>query len=292
MTINNSNVRAYGDVLQRVYTAPVGTAAPSAPLPTAIGAGWYDVGWISDAGITESPNQHQETKKYGWQGAGLVRTLRSQFENPFTFQCLEENAVVLGLMRPGNTVVSTGFTAEVQTVTISGSPTGGTFTLANAAIGSVTPVYNVTTTVLATTLTNAVGGTVTVTGTAGTSYVITFPSSLGNTAQMTATAAFTGGTAPAISVATTTPGVTGTNSYPVGPSTSQNLRQFAVDAIDGTVHKRLYFPNAEAIGQGSVVFKADDLTIYEFTLNPYVDGAGKFYYDINDNPAVGSGLFS
>lgn len=292
MTINSSNIRAYGDVLQRVYTAPLGTAAPSAPLPVAIGAGWYDVGWVSDAGVTESPNQHQETKKYGWQGAGLVRTLRSQFENPFTFQCLEENAVVLGLMRPGKTVVSTGFTAEVQTITITGTPTGGTFTLSSATIGSVTPVYNVSTTVLATTLTNAVGGTVTVTGTAGSSYVVTFPSSLGNTNLMTASSALTGGTTPTISVATTTPGVTGTNNYPVGPSTSQNLRQFAVDAVDGSVHKRLYFPNAEAIGQGNVVFKADDVTVYEFTLNPYVDGAGNFYYDLNDNPAVGSGLYS
>lgn len=292
MPINTLNVRSYGDVLQRIYTAPLGTTAPSAPLPTAMPASWYDVGWVSDAGVTESPNQHQETKKYGWQGAGLVRVLRSQFENPFTFQCLEENAVVLGLMRPGKTVVSTGFTAEVQTVTITGVPTGGTFTLSNPQIGVITSTYNVATGALATALTNAVGGTVTVTGTAGSSYIVTFPSSLGNIVQMTITTALTGGTTPAGSVATTTPGVTGTNNFPVGPSTSQNLRQFVVDAVDGTVHKRLYFPNAEAIGQGNVVYKADDLTIYEFTLNPYVDNSGNFYYDINDNAAVGSGLYA
>lgn len=291
MAINTANVRAYGDVLQRVYTSPLGTTAPILPLPTAMPTGWFDVGWLSDAGVTESPNQHQETKKYGWQGAGLVRVLRSQFENPFTFQGLEENAVVLGLMRPGKTVVTTGATAEVQTITITGTGTAGTWTYTAPGLGTITPVYNVSLAALGTALSGLYGVTfANPTGTAGSSYVITFPTSLGNVAQGIVAQSITGVTA--IANATTTPGVTGTNTMPVGPSTSQNLRQFVVDLVDGAVHKRLYFPNAEAIGQGSVSYKADDLTIYEFTLNPYVDNSGNFYYDINDNAAVGSGLYA
>lgn len=293
MAINTANARAYGDVLQRVYTSLPGTTAPTLPAPAALSAGWYDLGWLDDSGLVESPNQHQETKKFGWQGAGLIRVLRSQFENPFTFHCVEENAVTMGLMRPGKTVVSTGFTAEVQTITITGTPAGGTWTFSHPASGVLSGiVYNVSTAALATLLTNAIGGTVTVTGTAGTSYVVTFPSSLGNTTQAQVSQAFTGGSSPAISIATTTPGVNGTNNQPVGPTPALNLRQFVVDLIDGSIHKRLWFPNAEVIVQGTVSYKADDLTIYEATLNPYVDASGNFYYDINDNPAVGSGLYA
>lgn len=99
-------------------------------------------------------------------------------------------------------------TAEVQTVTINGGPTGGTFTLTfdgqttaaiayNAAAGAVQTALNA--------LSNLDGATVT--GNAGGPYTVTFPVALGNVAQMTGDATgLTGGTAPAVVVATTTPG--------------------------------------------------------------------------------------
>src|SRR6187431_1788187 len=100
MALNTANNHAYGDVTQAISTAAIGVTAPTAPLPVALAAGWYDLGWIDDGGVTESRSVN-ETKKYGWQGGGLIRNLRSQFENPFKFNAIEENAVTFGLLRPG-----------------------------------------------------------------------------------------------------------------------------------------------------------------------------------------------
>lgn len=107
----------------------------------------------------------------------------------------------------------TGATGEVQTVTISGSPTGGTFTLTlsgqttgdiafNAAASAVQSALEALSTVGA--------GNVTVDGVAGGPYTVTFDPSLGDVAQMTADGAgLTGGTTPAVAVATTTGGQDG-----------------------------------------------------------------------------------
>lgn len=99
------------------------------------------------------------------------------------------------------------YTAEVQTVTITGSPTS--LVLFWKGLSSGTQTGSVTTTALATALNAAWaaylnGGTITVTGTAGTSYVITFPSILGNVTAITGTVS--GGTSPTLAVAETTPG--------------------------------------------------------------------------------------
>jgi hypothetical protein len=291
MAINPNNYHAYGDVTQRVLTWPLGSAAPTSPLVANAPTGGYDVGWLDDdSGLTENSDLTTDNK-FGWQGSSLVRVLKSKATKSFTFQCLEENAVVLGLLRPASTPTTTGATAEVQTMTITGAPTGGTFTVAHPAIGSVTFAYNVPTATMATSLSNLVGGTVTVTGTAGTSYVITFPSSLGNTQQAQVAATFTGGTTPAISIATTTPGVNGTTTWDVMPYTGINARQWGIYLVDGSVHTCKYIPNGEAVGTGSPVYKGSDGTIYEFTVNCYIDALGRFYRDITDNPAVGSGLF-
>jgi hypothetical protein len=287
---NTANAHAWGDITQAVWTAALGVAAPIAPLPAAPGSSWYELGWIDDNGLTESQAQ-QETKHYGWQGGALVRIIRSQSERSFKFQCLEENAVTAGLLRPTATTVTTGATAEVQTITITGTPTGGTFTLTLTGYGTTAALaYNISTAALATALTTLVGATVTVSGTAGTSYVVTFPANLGNVSTMTIVTAFTGGTAPAATIATTTPGVNGVNTISVKPTTSQNLRQFVIDLVDGAVHRRYLIPNGEMIPSADIVYQAKDLTVYEATINCYVDGSGNFLYDINDNPLLATGL--
>jgi hypothetical protein len=107
--------------------------------------------------------------------------------------------------------VAASYTAEVQTVTITGTPTGGTFTLFWRGLSGGSQIYNVATTALQTALNTAWapflnGGTVVVAGTAGTSYTLTFPISLGNVPAATVLTAFTGGTAPAAAVTETTPG--------------------------------------------------------------------------------------
>lgn len=289
MATNSANAHAYGDVTQAVSTAIIGTAAPTAPLPVPLPASWYDLGWLdNDAGLSEGASL-QEKKKYGWQGGGIVRTLRSQFERPFTFTCLEENAVTMGLLRPGQAITTVPGTAEVQTITYTGTATAGTLPMTVPAYGTITPVYNVTPAALATALTALVGSTVTVTGTAGSNYVITFPAALGNVATIIAPYTSATGLTNS-SVTTTTPGVAPVYTQPVGTTSSQNIRQWAIDLVDGNIHHRFYIPRGEVTSGGNIVYKADDLTVYQFTLTPYLTN-GRFYDDIHDNSALASGLF-
>jgi len=111
----------------------------------------------------------------------------------------------------GGDVISTGeATAEVQTVTITGTPTGGTFTLTfdgdttepiafDAAFATVKAALE--------SLASIEDGDVTVSGSAGGPYTVTFALAVGNVPQMTASGAgLTGGTSPDVTVATGTPG--------------------------------------------------------------------------------------
>jgi hypothetical protein len=115
----------------------------------------------------------------------------------------------------GITALSSGTAAnEVQTVTITGTPTGGTFSLTFNGQTASAIAYNAIASAVQTALqalSNIGSGNVTVTGGPGpaTPYVVTFVGSLAgtNVAAMTAAGSFTGGTTPAIAVTTTTPGV-------------------------------------------------------------------------------------
>jgi hypothetical protein len=103
-----------------------------------------------------------------------------------------------------------GRTAEVQTVTVTGAPTGGTFTLTyeggttggiafNASAAAVTAALEA--------LPGVNPGDLTVTGVAGGPYTVTFNRGGGNVAALTASgASLTGGTTPSVAIATTTQG--------------------------------------------------------------------------------------
>lgn len=104
---------------------------------------------------------------------------------------------------------------EVQTLTITGTPTGGTFKLKFRGYTTATIAYNAIASAVVTALealpTIGTGG-VTATGgpLPGTPVVITFASQLGNQNVPTlviSTPAFTGGTTPVATIAVTTPGV-------------------------------------------------------------------------------------
>jgi hypothetical protein len=104
-----------------------------------------------------------------------------------------------------------GGVSEVQTVTITGGPTGGTFTLTLSGETTAAIAYNATAADVRTALealSNVGTGNVTTGGgpLPGTAVTVTFDGSLGNVAQMTATSSLTGGTSPAVTVATTTEG--------------------------------------------------------------------------------------
>jgi hypothetical protein len=102
---------------------------------------------------------------------------------------------------------------EQQTVTVTGTPTGGNFTLTFNGATTANIAYNAAASAVVTALEalpNIGPGNVAGSGGAlpGTPVVITFQNQLGrqNVGQMTAAHAFTGGTTPAIAVTTTTAG--------------------------------------------------------------------------------------
>lgn len=123
--------------------------------------------------------------------------------------CSPDPNVMAFLM--GGTVITRPVTAEVQTVTITGTPTGGTFTLTFDGQTTATIAYNAAAAAVQSALealSNIAPGDVTVTGGPGpgTPWVATFLGTLGNVPQMTASGAgLTGGT-PVIAVTTNTGG--------------------------------------------------------------------------------------
>lgn len=112
-------------------------------------------------------------------------------------------------------VITVAGTNEVQTVTITGAPTGGNFTLTFNGQTTANIPWNATAAQVQAALealSNIDPGDVAVTGGPGpgTPYVVTFAEqgaySGTNVAQMTAAHTFTGGTTPNLSVSTTTGG--------------------------------------------------------------------------------------
>lgn len=106
-----------------------------------------------------------------------------------------------------------GPTSEVQSVTVTGSPTGGTYTLTWSGQTTAAIPYNATAAQVKTALealSNINVGDVTVTGGPhpGTAMAVTFAGQyLGeDVAAMTATASLTGGSTPGVTIATTTAG--------------------------------------------------------------------------------------
>lgn len=134
---------------------------------------------------------------------------------------LDGNLFTPGLIKSGThigLVTSTklggpynGITEETQTVTVTGAPTGGTFTLTFSGQTTAAIAYNATAAAVQAALqalSNIGAGNVTVSGNAGGPYTVVFAGALANTdvAQLTATASLTGGTTPGVTVATSTAG--------------------------------------------------------------------------------------
>ncbi len=106
-------------------------------------------------------------------------------------------------------------TNEIQTLTVTGAPTGGTFTITWSGQTTTALAYNATAAQVQAALealSNIAPGDVVVTGNAGGPWTLTWGGTqLGeNVAAPTTTETFTGGTTPDITIATTTGGDTAT----------------------------------------------------------------------------------
>jgi hypothetical protein len=107
----------------------------------------------------------------------------------------------------GANAVTDGKSAEVQTVTITGAPTGGTFTLTAGGSTTAAIPYNATASQLRSALNSLESVPDAVVSLSGAVYTVKFPVGT-NVAAMTATPSFTGGTSPSVAIATVTDGGT------------------------------------------------------------------------------------
>lgn len=121
MAKTSGNVRTFGDVDSAVWVADVGTTAPTTPT-AAPGVGWAELGWISDDGVTEVRDLSSDQKR-AWQGATIVRTVRTSDARRFKFVAWETSALVLGLMRPGSPVSTTGGITTTSVKSFTGQDT-------------------------------------------------------------------------------------------------------------------------------------------------------------------------
>jgi hypothetical protein len=280
----------------RVSTAANGATLPTTPAssPTNLGlsASWYDIGYLSDAGISEA-HTYNETKVFDMVGT-LLRVLRNQEERTWTFECVENDAVVHGLMYPGSTVSTSGGTSEVQTITISGTPTAGTFPVALPGYGTYQAAYNVTASALQAALQALWDIPVTV-ALASNVYTLTFPTADGNVPQIqTNGLSLTGGTSPNAVAATTTPGVQGVNTRYIGKGTARNLRYFCIDLFDGAVSERYLMTQGEAVWTGNVTYSGSALKIAQFSLSALYDNSlgpnGRLLREDRQQPGAGPGV--
>lgn len=185
-------------------------------------------------------------------------------------------------------------TSEVQTVTITGSPTGGTFTLTYSGQTTSGIAYNAAASAVQSALaalSNIGSGNVAVTGSAGGPYTVTFQGSLAHTnvAQMTATSSLTGGTSPNVSVSTGTGGanahylngyipsgtaiglVTATGLFGPYDDTASDGRQTCYGLTYGDVRAiRQNGTVASKVGTGAVVYDA----VVSVSKLPFQSGTG------------------
>lgn len=143
--------------------------------------------------------------------------------------------------------------SEVQTITITGTPTGGTFTLTYRGATTAGIAYNATNTTVDTALEGLAtigAGNVVVTGGPfpGTPMVATFGGTLANQSIRPITAngaGLTGGTAPAIAVVETTPGYGPRGTHILTPSDAASLPWVSVEEAISASYESFRYTDAK-----------------------------------------------
>ncbi len=87
MALDSTKVKV--GVSGAVYFGPTTVTAP-ATLAAAVPSGMFDVGYISEDGITESLSRSVENIK-AWQGAAIVRVVVTESGATFSFTMIETN---------------------------------------------------------------------------------------------------------------------------------------------------------------------------------------------------------
>lgn len=199
----------------------------------------------------------------------------------------------VGTAAPSPSVIDTFDPAvtgcEVQTLTITGTPTGGTFTMTYAGQTTASIAYNATAATVQTALealSNIGAGNVACAGgpLPGSAVTVTFTGELASkdVVLMTTTDSLTGGTAPASSVATTTPAWAWTN---LGHTSREDLPEFGFDGGDSEVKGTWQNSAVKTVLTDVVV----DSVVFQ--LHQFDETALEIYYG-QSNSSVTTGQFS
>lgn len=111
-----SNIIGYGGDASGVWVAPKGTTGP-VDLVTALNASYKEAGWLSEDGVSVSRDEDRQTFR-AHQGGKIVKRKTASVDDTIKFQCLETNAVTLGLLYKQTVPAKTGV-APNEIVTIS-----------------------------------------------------------------------------------------------------------------------------------------------------------------------------
>lgn len=112
-----ANVLAGGGDASGVWVAPKGTTGPTGiAAPTAT---YKEAGWLSEDGISVGRSEDRKTLR-AHQGGKIIKRKTASIDDTIKFQCLETNAVTVGLWFKGATpVVASGvatYTVANQTI--------------------------------------------------------------------------------------------------------------------------------------------------------------------------------
>ena len=112
MTLDAQKVRVA--VTGAVYAGPTSSTAPTSAVST-VPAGYNDLGYISEDGVTEAYDEDVQDIQ-AWQGGAIVRTLISSSKASLSFTMIESKASTLELYHKGSTMeaVSGGYKIDVK----------------------------------------------------------------------------------------------------------------------------------------------------------------------------------
>lgn len=183
-------------------------------LPVGVGFAYHRTAYVLNLAAPVTPDGASYGASQSFQGLAM-RWLRD-----YDFRNVQDRSLLDVYI--GSNIVADGPAAnEVQTVTINGGPTGGSFTLTFDGSTTAAIAYNATAAAVQAALEGLAvvePGDITVTGgpLPGTAATVTFQGRFAgkDVAEISADGSgLTGGTAPAVAIATTTQGGTGGNAF-------------------------------------------------------------------------------
>lgn len=184
--------------------AGFGPVYVSNALPPNVGFVFHRTAYVLSTQAPVVPDGASYGRSQSFQGLAL-RWLRD-----YDFRSVQDRSLVD--VYAGTNIIADGHVDEVQSVTITGDPTGGTFTLTYSGQTTAGIPFNASAAAVQSALvalSNIGTGDVIVTGPTDDVYLVTFTNAFQgtNVAQMTASAGgLTGGTSPGVTVATVTAG--------------------------------------------------------------------------------------